>query len=122
MKVEFDHHSLLVDGQRRLIRSGSLHYFRLPAERLWRDRLEQFRSAGLNAVSLTYPWSYHSRGPGEYDFTDIRNVERLHEMIEEADLFLIARPGPYVCAELDMGGLPAWLLRDSSMVLRCRTT
>lgn len=122
MKVEVDRHSLLIDGQRRLIRSGSLHYFRLPAERLWRDRLEQFRSAGLNAVTLTYPWSYHSRGPGEFDFTDIRNVDRLHEMIEEADLFLIARPGPYVCAELDMGGLPAWLLRDSSMVLRCRTT
>jgi hypothetical protein len=122
VKVEVDRHSLLIDGQRRLIRSGSLHYFRLPAERLWRDRLEQFRSAGLNAVTLTYPWSYHSRGPGEFDFTDIRNVDRLHEMIEEAGLFLIARPGPYVCAELDMGGLPAWLLRDSSMVLRCRTT
>ncbi|MEE9282073.1 MAG: beta-galactosidase [Myxococcota bacterium] len=120
MKVEFDRYSLLIDGRRRLIRSGSLHYFRLPAENLWRERLEQFRAAGLNTVDLYYPWNYHSRAPGEYDFSDIRDLDRVHDMIEEAGLYLIARPGPYICAEIDMGGLPAWLLRDPSMVLRCR--
>ena len=120
MKVEFDRHSLLIDGRRRLIRSGSLHYFRLPAENLWRERLEQFRAAGLNTVDLYYPWNYHSRAPGEYDFSDIRDLDRVHDMIEVAGLYLIARPGPYICAEIDMGGLPAWLLRDPSMVLRCR--
>lgn len=122
MKVEFDRHSLVIDGRRRLIRSGSLDYFRLPAESLWRDRLEKIRAAGLNAVDVTYPWNYHSRAPGEYSWSDERNVERLHDMIEEAGLFLIARPGPYVGAAIDMGGLPAWLLRVPAMVLRCRTT
>ena len=120
VKVEFDRHSLLIEGRRRLIRSGSLHYFRLPSQGLWHDRLQQFRAAGLNAVDLYYPWNYHSPAPGEYDFGDIRDVERLHDMIEEAGLYLIARPGPYICAELDMGGLPAWLLRERSIIPRCR--
>ncbi len=120
VRVEFDRHSLLIEGRRRLIRSGSLHYFRLPSQGMWRERLQQFRAAGLNAVDLYYPWNYHSSAPGEYDFGDIRDVERLHDMIEEAGLYLIARPGPYVCAELDMGGLPAWLLREPSIVPRCR--
>ena len=121
VRVEFDRHSLLIEGRRKLIRSGSLHYFRLPSQELWRDRLQQFRGAGLNAVDVYYAWNYHSSAPGEYDFGDIRDVERLHDMIEEAGLYLIARPGPYVCAELDMGGLPAWLLREPSIVPRCRS-
>lgn len=121
MQVEFDHYGLRIDGTRRLIRSGSFHYFRLPAPGLWRDRLAKMRDAGLNAVSLYYPWSFHSEEPGAYDFTGPRDVERLHDLIEEAGLWLIARPGPYVCAEIDLGGLPAWLLRNREMILRCRT-
>lgn len=121
MKVEFDRQSLLIDGQRRQVRSGSLQYFRLPGESLWRDRLEKFRAAGLNAVELSYPWNYHSRAPGEYDFTDIRDVERLHDLIEREGFYLIARPGPYIGADIDMGGLPAWLLRERSTVPRCRS-
>jgi hypothetical protein len=121
LRVEFDRYSLRVDGERRLVRSGSLHYFRLPGAELWRDRLEKMRAAGLNAVDVYYPWSYHSEAPGAYDFAGLRDVERLHDLIEEAGLWLIARPGPYICAELDLGGLPAWLLRDRSCILRCRS-
>ena len=121
MKVEFDRQSLLIDGQRRQVRSGSLQYFRLPGEGLWRDRLEKFRAAGLNAVEISYPWNYHSRAPGEYDFSDIRDVERLHDLIEREGFYLIARPGPYIGADIDMGGLPAWLLRERSTVPRCRS-
>jgi hypothetical protein len=119
--VEFDRYSLRIDGERRLIRSGSIHYFRLPAPDLWRDRVEQMRAAGLNAVDVYYPWSYHSEAPGRYDFSGTRDVDRLHDAIEQAGLYLIARPGPYICAEIDLGGLPAWLLRDRSCVLRCRS-
>ena len=77
--------------------------------------------AGLNAVDVYYPWSYHAERPGELDFAGLRDVEHLHDLIERAGLYLIARPGPYVCAELDFGGLPAWLLRDESVTPRCRT-
>ncbi len=111
----------MIDGQRRLIRSGSLPYFRLPTQALWRDRLSKMRAAGLNAVTIDYPWSYHSHERGAYDFTEFRDVDRLHDLIEELGFFLIARPGPYVCADLDLGGLPAWLLSDREVILRCRT-
>jgi hypothetical protein len=67
-----------------------------------------------------YPWSFHSDAPGHYDFAGVRDVDRLHDLIEEAGLYLIARPGPYVCAEIDAGGLPGWLVADPSAVLRCR--
>ncbi|MCP5065669.1 MAG: hypothetical protein GY946_03810, partial [bacterium] len=118
--VEFDRYSVKVDGQRRLIRSGSLHYFRLPAPHLWRDRLEKMRDAGLNAVDIYYAWNYHTENRGEWDFDGVRDVDRLHDMIEEVGLYLIARPGPYICAEIDFGGLPAWMLRHPSIVPRCR--
>jgi hypothetical protein len=119
--VEFDRYGLRIRGARRLVRAGSLHYFRLPAPELWRDRLQKMRAAGLNAVDVYYPWNYHSEAPGEYDFSGLRDVDALHDMIEELGLWLIARPGPYVCAELDLGGLPAWLLEEPAVVRRCRT-
>lgn len=121
MQVDFDRYSLRIDGERKLIRAGSLHYFRLPSADLWPDRLDKMKQAGLNAVDLYYPWSYHSDAPGRYDFADFRDVDRLHDMIEERGLYLIARPGPYICAEIDFGGLPAWLLGDAACIPRCRT-
>jgi hypothetical protein len=119
--VELDRYSLKVGGRRLLLRAGSLHYFRLPARSLWRERIAQLADAGLNAVDVYYPWNFHSEAPGEFDFTELRDIDHLHDLIEAAGLYLIARPGPYICAELDFGGLPAWLLRDPSVVPRCRT-
>ena len=121
MRVEFDRYSLRLDGRRVIVRAGSLHYFRLPSRELWRERIAQLADAGLNAVDVYYPWSYHEERPGELRFEGLRDVERLHDEIERAGLWLIARPGPYVCAEIDFGGLPAWLLRDRALVPRCRT-
>lgn len=120
MRVEFDRYSLRVDGRRRIVRAGSLHYFRLPARELWRDRIAKMKDAGLNAVDVYYPWNFHSERPGVYDFADLRDIDHLHDLIEAAGLYLIARPGPYICAEVDLGGLPAWLLRDPDLALRCR--
>ena len=120
MRVEFDRSGLILDGERRLVRSAALHYFRLPGEALRREALGRFRDAGLNAVALPYPWNYHSERRGDYDFAGDRDVDRLHDMIEEAGLYLIARPGPYVGADLDLGGLPAWLLAEPDVALRCR--
>ena len=120
MRVDFDRYSLRVDGRRVIVRAGSLHYFRLPARELWRDRIAKLKDAGLNAVDVYYPWNFHSEHAGEYDFSDLRDIEHLHDLVEEAGLWLIARPGPYICAEVDLGGLPAYLLRDPAVVMRCR--
>ncbi|MFC0106188.1 beta-galactosidase [Kibdelosporangium aridum] len=107
--VAYDKYSLTVDGRRVVLWSGEFHYFRLPSPELWRDVLEKIRAAGFNGVSLYFHWGYHSPAPGVYDFTGIRDVERLLRMTEELGLYVVARPGPYINAETTGGGLPAWL-------------
>jgi len=120
MHVTFDRHSLIVDGRRLFLRSGSFHYFRLPSPGLWRDRLLRLKRAGYNAVDLYFWWGYHSPAPGVYDFSGLRNVDYLLDLSEQVGLYVIARPGPYICAEVDGGGHPAWLLNRHYIVLRCR--
>ncbi|MEW5946982.1 MAG: beta-galactosidase [bacterium] len=120
MKVEFDRYSLIINGRREFILSGAIHYYRLPSHRLWRDRLAKLKEAGLNAVDVYFPWNYHSPREGEYDFEGARDVVALMDIIEETGLYLIARPGPYVCSEIDAGGLPAWLIFKKDVIPRCR--
>ncbi|TDB92729.1 beta-galactosidase, partial [Actinomadura sp. 7K534] len=107
--VGYDRHSLIVDGKRVLLWSGEFHYFRLPSPELWRDVLEKMKAAGFNGVSLYFNWGYHSPAPGSYDFTGVRDVDRLLRLTEELGLYVVARPGPYINAETTGGGLPAWL-------------
>jgi len=107
--VDYDHHSLKVDGRRLLLWSGEFHYFRLPSPELWRDVLEKIRAAGFNGVSLYFNWSYHSPAPRVYDFTGVRDVDRLLRLTEELGLYVVVRPGPYINAEVSGGGFPAWL-------------
>jgi beta-galactosidase len=120
MHVTFDRFSLLVDGRRVFLRSGSFHYFRLPSPGLWRDRLLRLKRAGYNAVDLYFWWGYHSPAPGVYDFSGLRDVDYLLDLTEQVGLYVVARPGPYICAEVDGGGHPAWLLNRHDVPLRCR--
>jgi beta-galactosidase GanA len=107
--VGFDQYSFLVDGQRTYLWSGEFHYFRLPSPDLWRDVFQKMKAAGFNATSLYFDWGYHSPRPGVYDFSGVRDVDKLLDMAEEAGLYVIARPAPYINAEVDGGGLPTWL-------------
>jgi beta-galactosidase GanA len=107
--VTYDEYSLFVDGDRVLLQAAEFHYFRLPSPDLWRDILEKIKAAGFNAVSLYFDWAYHSPKPGSYDFTGVRDVDRLLRLAEDLDLWVIARPGPYINAEATGGGFPAWL-------------
>lgn len=120
LQIEFDRHSLVVQGKRPIIRSGAMHYFRLPGEALWRDRLWKLKAAGYNTVDLYFNWGFHSPAPGMYDFSGIRDVERLISLTHELGLWLIARPGPYINAEVSGGGFPNWLLAQPDLVLRNR--
>ncbi len=110
--ITWDRHSLLIDGKREMIFAGEFHPFRLPSPSLWRDVLQKMKASGLNAVSLYFSWGYHSAKPGHYDFSGVRNIERALQMAEEEGLYVIARMGPYVNAELTAGGFPGWLLRQ----------
>jgi beta-galactosidase GanA len=107
--VTFDNYSFLVDGHRTYLWSGEFHYFRLPSPDLWRDIFQKMKAAGFNTTSLYFDWGYHSPAPGVYDFTGVRDLDKLLDMAQQAGLYVIARPAPYINAEVDGGGLPAWL-------------
>ena len=98
-----------LDGQRLQIRSGDMHYPRVPRE-LWRDRFRQMRALGLNTLSTYAFWSQHEPAPGRWDFSGRNDLRAYLEAAADEGLYLVLRPGPYVCAEVDFGGLPAWLL------------
>src|SRR4051794_1151272 len=107
--VTFDKYSVMLDGKRTFIWSGEFHYWRLPSPDLWRDVLQKMKAEGYNAVSIYFDWAYHSPAPGVYDFTGVRDVDRLLNIAEQVGLYVIARPGPYINAETSAGGFPGWL-------------
>jgi beta-galactosidase GanA len=113
-KVSWDQYSLIVDGKRIVVWSGEIHPFRLPDPAQWRDVIQKMKAVGFNGVSFYFDWAYHSPAPGVYDFTGVRDVERAIEIAEEEGMYVIARPGPYVNAELSGGGFPGWLFRSKA--------
>jgi beta-galactosidase len=116
--ISYDRYSLLIDGERVWLWSAEFHYYRLPNPDLWRDQLEKLKASGFNAISVYFSWAYHSPAPGVYDFTGVRDIERLLDIAEDVGLYVLARPGPYLNAELDSGGYPAWLTTQAG---RART-
>jgi beta-galactosidase len=105
------------DGRKLQIISGEMHYTRVPRA-YWRDRFRKARAMGLNTISTYVFWNVHEPTPGVYDFAGQNDVAEFVREAGQEGLHVILRPGPYVCAEWDLGGYPAWLLADSAMVLR----
>lgn len=110
--ITWDEHSLKVDGERIVVWSGEIHPFRLPNPSLWRDVMQKMKASGFNGVAFYFDWGYHSPAPGVYDFSNVRNVERALEIAAEEGMYVIARTGPYVNAELTGGGYPGWMFRQ----------
>jgi len=110
--ITWDQHSMMVDGERIVVWSGEIHPFRLPSPSLWRDVIQKMKASGFNGVAFYFDWGYHSSAPGVYDFSNVRNVERALEIAAEEGMYVIARTGPYVNAELTGGGYPGWMLRQ----------
>ena len=107
----------MLDGKPFQIISGEMHYARIPRE-YWRDRLRKARAMGLNTISTYVFWNVHEPKAGTYDFSGAYDVAAFIRMAQEEGLYVILRPGPYSCAEWDLGGYPAWLLADPDIVLR----
>lgn len=108
----------LMDGKPINIYSGAMHYFRILPE-YWEDRLTKLKLAGFNTVETYVCWNLHEPKPGEFCFEGMLDIERFVKTAEKVGLYCIVRPGPYICAEWDFGGLPAWLLKDKNMQIRC---
>ncbi|MFI0190487.1 beta-galactosidase family protein [Streptomyces sp. NPDC017082] len=96
----------VLDGRPVRVLSGALHYFRVH-EAQWGHRLGMLRAMGLNCVETYVPWNLHEPRPGTY--RDVAAVGRFLDAVHAAGLWAIVRPGPYICAEWENGGLPAWL-------------
>ncbi|XP_006150029.1 beta-galactosidase-1-like protein 2 [Tupaia chinensis] len=96
---------------------GSIHYFRVPKE-YWRDRLLKMKACGMNTLTTYVPWNLHEPERGKFDFSGNLDLEAFILLAAELGLWVILRPGPYVCSEIDLGGLPSWLLQDPGMRLR----
>ena len=113
--VSYDQYSVMIGGKRTFIYSGEFDPWRLPSPSLWLDRLEKMKADGYNAVTPYFDWDYHSASPGKYDFTGVRDVNEFLNMAQQAGLYVIARPGPYINAETDGGGFPGWLDTQSGV-------
>nr|KAF6310459.1 galactosidase beta 1 [Myotis myotis] len=116
-EIDYNHNCFRKDGQPFRYISGSIHYFRVPRF-YWQDRLLKMKMAGLNAIQIYVPWNFHEPQPGQYQFSEEHDVEHFIQLAHELGLLVILRPGPYICAEWEMGGLPAWLLEKENIVLR----
>jgi beta-galactosidase len=97
--------------------AGELHYARIPRAR-WRYAMQMARAMGLNTVTTYVFWNLHEPEPGHFDFAGQNDLAAFLKTAQEEGLYVILRPGPYVCAEWEFGGYPAWLLKDRTTVVR----
>lgn len=107
----------LKDGKPYQVISGEMHYVRIPPA-YWRDRLRKAKAMGLNTITTYAFWNAHEPKPGVYDFSGQNDLVAFVRAAQAEGLDVILRPGPYVCAEWELGGYPSWLLKDRSLVLR----
>ena len=115
---EIENDQFLKDGTPFMIRSGSIHYSRVPRA-YWADRLSRMKALGLNTVTTYVPWNWHA--PSQHDASDwsgTRDLAGFLSACREAGLLVLLRPGPYICGEWEMGGFPAWLLNVTGLQLR----
>lgn len=106
-----------LDGAPFQIVSGSIHYFRVPPE-YWDDRLKKLKAMGCNTVETYVPWNLHEPRPGEFCFEGGLDAAAFLRCARANGLYAIVRPSPYICAEWEFGGLPAWLLEGEDLPLR----
>ena len=112
----------LLDGKPLRIISGEMHPARIPHE-YWRHRIKMAKAMGCNTIAAYIFWNYHESAPGQFDFTTgNKNIGEFFRICKEENMWVLLRPGPYVCAEWDFGGLPSYLLKIPDIKVRCLDT
>lgn len=114
---EIGEQDFLLDGTPLQILSGSLHYFRVHRDQ-WADRIHKAKLLGLNTIETYVAWNHHSPVRGRFDLSGGRDLGLFLDLVAAAGMRALVRPGPYICAEWDNGGLPAWLFQDPEVGIR----
>lgn len=109
--------TFLLNGKPFIIKAAELHYPRIP-KAYWEQRMQMCKALGMNTVCMYVFWNYHEQKPGQFDFKGQKDVAEFCRLAQKNGLYVIVRPGPYVCAEWEMGGLPWWLLKKKDINLR----
>ena len=114
---EIGNKEFLLNGKPFLIKAAEIHYTRIPAE-YWEHRIEMCKALGMNTICIYAFWNIHEQRPGEFDFEGQNDVARFCRLAQKHGMYIMLRPGPYVCSEWEMGGLPWWLLKKKDIALR----
>ncbi len=109
--------TFLLNGKPFVVKAAELHYPRIPRA-YWEHRIKMCKALGMNTVCLYVFWNIHEQKEGEFDFTGNNDVAAFCRLCQKNGMYVIVRPGPYVCAEWEMGGLPWWLLKKKDIKLR----
>jgi len=109
--------TFLLNDKPFVIKAAEIHYPRVP-DAYWEHRIEMCKSLGMNTLCLYVFWNLHEQKPDEFDFTGNKDIARFCRLAQKHGMYVIVRPGPYVCAEWEMGGLPWWLLKKKDVKLR----
>lgn len=118
MQFEINKNQFIKDGKPIKIISGAVHYFRNMPD-TWSDIFKKMRAMGCNCVETYCAWNLHEKKPGEFDFDGNLNIGEFIRKAGEEGLMVIVRPGPYICAEWEFGGLPWWIQADDEIEIRC---
>ena len=108
-------HSFCLDDREFKILSGAIHYFRVQPED-WYHSLYNLKALGFNTVETYLPWNMHEPQKGVFDFQGILDIEAFLQTAQDLGLYAIIRPSPFICAEWEFGGLPAWLLNENMRI------
>ena len=109
--------TFLLNGKPFVVKAAELHYPRIPRA-YWEHRIKMCKALGMNTVCLYVFWNIHEQEEGKFDFTGNNDVAAFCRLAQKNGMYVIVRPGPYVCAEWEMGGLPWWLLKKKDIRLR----
>ncbi|TXN30974.1 glycoside hydrolase family 35 protein [Lacisediminihabitans profunda] len=116
-RFEIEDDDFVLNGEPFRILSGAIHYFRVHPDQ-WADRIHKARLMGLNTIETYVSWNFHAETPDSWTQSGRADLDRFLRLIQAEGMYAIVRPGPYICAEWDNGGLPAWLFANPTVGIR----
>lgn len=116
-RIKLNRHGVSIDGENQIILCSSLFYFRVPSSD-WEKRILKLKAAGYNCVDVYFPWNFHETEEGVWDFAGEKDVTKYLALLKKHGMYVVARPGPYICSEWDGGAIPAWVLTNPTVRIR----